>query len=104
MKKKVNINERKIIQGLFILCSLIVIILSVVGDKGFLQLHELKQTESALIKEVKELRQERRIWVKKIESIRNNQTYLETYAREELGMIKNNEILLKLVPKRNESN
>ncbi len=104
MKKKVNINERKVIQGLFILCSLIVIILSIVGDKGFLQLHKLKQNESALIQEVKELRQDRRIWIIKIESIRNNRTYLETYAREEFGMIKNNEILLKLVPKQNDSN
>ncbi len=46
-----------------------------------------------------ELRKEKRIWINKINSIRQNQTYLETYAREQMGMIKKDEIVLKLVPK-----
>ena len=102
MRRKININEKKLIQGLFVFCSLLVILLSIIGDKGFMQLHRLKQTESLLIHELKELRKERRIWLKKIESIRGNRTYLETYAREQLGMVGNHETLLKLVPEEDE--
>ncbi len=100
MKRKIHFNEKKIIQGFFIFCSIIVITLSIIGDKGFLQLHELKQLESSLVKELEELKHERRIWIKRVESMKSNQTYLETYARERLGMVKNHEFVLRLVPKK----
>ena len=101
MQRKNSLNEKKLIQGLSVFCTLLVIVLSIVGDKGFLQLRALKRTESALLEELKALKSERRIWLQKIESIRGNRTYLETYAREQLGMVKNHEILIRLVSQKN---
>ena len=101
-KKKINISERKLIQFLFLCCSVTVVILSLIGDKGFLQLHELKKRESRLQEEITELKEEKRLWLRKIESIRGNRRYLETYAREQLGMVRNNEMLFRLVTKENE--
>ncbi|MBU3916509.1 septum formation initiator family protein, partial [bacterium] len=95
MKKKLKLKEKKILQGLIVFFSLIVITLSLVGDKGFLQLMALKNQEKILLKEIEDLESEKKEWINKIHSLKTNETYIETIAREKLGMIKHDEFLIK---------
>jgi len=41
------------------------------------------------------LKKKKQIWLNKINSIKNNQTYFDTYAREQLGYVKNYEFLIR---------
>jgi cell division protein FtsB len=100
--KKINLNEKKIIQGLIILCSVVVFLLSFLGDKGYFELHKLKQKESAIEAKIESLKKEKQIWLNKIHSIKNNRTYFETYAREQLGYVKNYEYLIRFTAPKNE--
>ncbi len=96
MKKKLKLKEKKIVQGLIVFSSLIVVTLSLVGDKGFLQLMALKKQEKTLHLEIEDLKSEKKEWMNKIQSLKTNKTYIETIAREKLGMIKKDEFLVKL--------
>jgi cell division protein FtsB len=92
MKSRIKLSDRKIIQWLAIFASLTVITFSLIGDKGVIQLIALKQQETGLKREIEELKQERKEWIYKIQSIKQNRSYAETMAREELGMIRDDEI------------
>lgn len=100
--KSINLNEKKIIQGLVILCSVVVFLLSFLGDKGYFELHKLKQKERAIEAKIVSLNKKKQIWLNKIHSIKINQTYFETYAREQLGYVKNYEYLIRFTAPENE--
>lgn len=89
-------KEKKIIQGLVIFGTAIVIILSLVGDKGLLQFYSLKKQESQLKNDIKQLKSEKQDWISKINSLKTNLTYIETIAREEMGMVRSDEVLVLL--------
>ncbi|PCI27786.1 MAG: hypothetical protein COB67_07820 [SAR324 cluster bacterium] len=94
MAKK-KINEKKAIQALIGLCAIVVITLSLIGDKGVLPLRELKQQEVQLIKDIEYLKTQRLEWQGQVRSLKSNQTYLETLAREQLGLVKKDELIIK---------
>ena len=96
MKSKIKLNDKKVIQWLIIFCSLTVITFSLIGDKGLVQLIALKQQESELKREIEELKQERKDWIHRIQSIKQNRSYVETIAREQLGMIRDDEVVLQI--------
>ncbi len=93
MKSRIKLSDRKVIQWLAIFASLTVITFSLIGDKGVIQLIALKQQEMELKREIEELKQDRKEWIYKIQSIKENRSYVETIAREELGMIWDDEIV-----------
>ncbi len=92
-----QINERKVLRGLGLIFSISVVAISIFSDKGLLQLKELKKVESSLIIEIEKLKQENLEWKEKVKSLKTNRTYLESLAREELGMVKRDEISIQLV-------
>lgn len=92
---RLKINEKKAVQSLILFISLFVITLSLIGDKGIVQLHRLEQQESDLLREIEELKQKRQEWTQKVHSLKTNRTYLETLAREELKLIHKNEMLIQ---------
>ena len=78
------------------MCSLVIIILSLVGDKGLIQLQALKKQEARLEEEIGKLVIERQEWLTKVQALKNNTTYFETIAREELGMVKKGELAFQI--------
>ncbi len=89
-------KEKKVTQGLIIFSILIVVVLSLFGDKGLMQLIALQGQEIKLTREIEELKQQKHEWFRKIESLKNNRTYIETIAREKLGMVKSEEKVIRL--------
>ncbi len=96
MRKKLKLSEKKVIQWLTIFSSVIVVTFSLIGDKGFFQLAALKRQEQKLEREIQELKGEKKEWINKIQSLKLNRTYIETIAREKLGMIRDDEIVIQL--------
>jgi len=93
----VKLLEKKALQSLSFFCIFIVILLFFIGDKGLLQLRELKQKEVSLHSEIEVLKQEKREWINRVDLLKKDQTYFETLAREKLGMIRSDEILIEIV-------
>lgn len=89
-------KEKKIVQGLAIFGIAIVMVLSLVGDKGLLQYYSLKKQESQLETDIERLKSEKQDWISKINSLKTNLTYIETIAREEMGMVRSDEVLVLL--------
>ncbi len=96
MRNKSKFKDNKIVQSLIIFCAVIVVIISLIGDKGLVQYMALKDQEEKLEMEIQQLKEKRQEWIKKIQSIKSNQTYIENIAREQLGMIRKDEKLIKL--------
>ena len=95
-------HEKKVLQTLIVLSSITMVVLSLVGDTGYFELQNLKNTEQTLIKEIEELKTKRLEWHSKIKSAKKNPAYIETLAREEFGLIKPGEKLVKLVVEKKE--
>lgn len=95
MLKRYKLEQKKVIQSIAIFISIIIVTLSLIGDKGILQLWSLKKEEKKLIEEINQLKMDKEIWTSKVHSLKTNKTYLESIAREELGMIKADEILIE---------
>jgi len=93
MLNTLKTKEKKIIQWLIIFCSITIVTLSLIGDKGLIQLVALKKQQRQLQQDIQDLKQERKEWIFKIQSLKKSQTYVETIAREKLGMVRNNEIV-----------
>lgn len=91
-----KLGEKNLIQGLIIFSIGVVAIVMFFGDKGVLQFSALKKQETELKQEIEELTREREEWMNKIQSLKTNRTYMETIAREELGMVHNTEIMIRL--------
>jgi len=96
MKKRLGFSEKSIVQWLILFCSIIVVTLSLIGDKGYLQLMALKEKERNLEHEIVNLEHEKREWIEKIQSLKKNKSYIETIAREQLGMVRKDETVLRL--------
>ncbi|MDT8446821.1 MAG: septum formation initiator family protein [bacterium] len=94
MSRKLPFKEKKVVQGLLVLLTLVVVLLSLIGDKGVVQLSRIQEQESQLKTELEALRREKLEWAGKLASLRHNSTYLETLARERLGMIAKDEFIL----------
>lgn len=56
----------------------------------------LKEKEQNLEQEIKNLEHEKREWIDKIQSLKKNKSYIETIAREQLGMVRKDETVLRL--------
>lgn len=95
MLKKYKFEEKRILQSILIFLSIVIVTLSLIGDKGILQLWSLKKEEAKLIEEIKQLKHDKKIWLSKVKSLKSNKTYLESIAREELGMVRADEIVIQ---------
>lgn len=85
-----------------ILLSLAVLILSsmlffvVFGENGWLDLQSLRQEKQRLLLQNKKLQKENLSLYREIDRLKNDMAYIENVARQELGMVKKEELILKL--------
>ena len=72
------------------------ILLSIAGDRGLVELSRRRIIVSQLEREIEQLRVENARLSREVEALRSDWSYLEKLAREELEMIKPGEVLLLL--------
>jgi len=92
-----KMGERKLLQGIFAFVALLVVVLSLFGDKGLLQLNSLKAQEAALQIELQDLQQEQARWLARLKALKEGSSYFETLARQELGYVKEGEVIIRIV-------
>jgi len=69
--------------------------LIILGDNGVIDLSILKKQKNTLIEENKKIQQEISSLSIEIDRAKNDPAYIETVARQELGMIGKDEVILK---------
>ncbi|MGA1844376.1 MAG: FtsB family cell division protein [bacterium] len=83
--------------------ALFFIVLSIFGQNGLLQIGELKLVRKSLIKEVVALQEENDALSKEIQGLREDPFVIEKVAREELDLVRPNEVVYHLIPLSEES-
>jgi cell division protein FtsB len=87
------IKRQKITLALVFFAMLILLLVVILGDKGWLELRRLQHTHQALIKGNTLLTQENSKMYDTIDRLQNDPEYIENIARRELGMIRSNELI-----------
>lgn len=82
----------KVVVGFVVL---VILAFTVFGDRGLVQLLSYKRQREALKEEARRLEEENRALAEEIERLKNDDSYLEQLAREELGMVKPGELVFQ---------
>lgn len=65
------------------------------GDNGLIELKRLQRRHAALVQENEGLSQENARMYSSIDRLKNDPDYIENIARQELGMIRSDELIFK---------
>ncbi len=88
-------RRQKIKLGLVFSAMLILLLVVIFGDNGWLELRRLQHTHQTLTKGNAVLTQENAQMYGAIDRLQNDADYIENIARQELGMIRSNELIFK---------
>ena len=65
------------------------------GERGFIHLYKMEKERQAYVEKIRLLEAENQRLLDEINRVRSDKEYLESYARRELGLLKDNEILYR---------
>lgn len=65
------------------------------GERGFIHLYRMEKDRRAYLERIRNLEIENQELLEEIKILRTDKQYLESVARKELGLIKENEILYR---------
>jgi len=85
-----------ILLSLAIVGMFVLLLIAVFGDKGAADLGQLKREKTLLMKQNAQLERENIELYREIDRLENDLDYIESVARQELGMVRENEIILKV--------
>jgi cell division protein FtsB len=63
------------------------------GERGFLHLYKMEKDKQAYLERIRKIEKENQALVEEIQRLNTDSAYLESVARKELGLVKENEIL-----------
>jgi len=87
---------KKILLGAGLGAFLALVGVGIFGAHGLLRLHQLRAERKDLEKEKAALERDNSTMTRRIEALKNDLKYLEQQARKKLGMIKPDEVIIKL--------
>lgn len=76
---------------------LIMLALSIANARGFLAMWRMQSEVAQLAHEVRKVEAANDAWLFKIERLRHDKGYIEKIAREELGLVRPNELVFEYV-------
>jgi cell division protein FtsB len=88
-------TQQRLLVILASLCLCALLFFLVFGEDGLVDLRKLKQEKALLFEKIEILHQENMEKYREIHRLENDLAYIEEIARNELGMIKSGEIILK---------
>jgi cell division protein FtsB len=88
-------KRRKITLGLVFSAMFVLLLVVIFGDNGWVELKRLQDTHMALIKDNAMLTRENSKMYDIVDRLQNDPDYIENIARQELGMIRPDEVIFK---------
>lgn len=95
-------SKQKILLSLATVGLLLMFLSILFGDNGLADLNLLKSKRDSLVEENARLVQENRSLYRKIDRLRHDLEFIEHVARQELGVIGKDEVILKFKKDRNQ--
>jgi cell division protein FtsB len=86
----------KTLFSLLILLMFFIFLFILESESGFFDLRRLKRENSRLVERNLSLEHENRALCREIDRLKNDMNYIENIARRELGMIRKDEVIIKL--------
>ncbi len=93
-------SRKNIIIGVSVLFLFPLLVMIISGDNGFFDLKRLNKEKAELVEQARDLESENLKLYRKVERLKNDPVFIENVARQELGMIGKDEIILKFKDKR----
>lgn len=89
-------SEKKLLKTLFffLVLGLIVVWLGF-GERGFLHLYKKEKDRQAYQERIRKIEKDNQALIEEIERLNTDDTYLESVARKELGLVRDDEILYR---------
>lgn len=87
--------RKKTILTIALVCMCGLFVLIVFGKNGLVELIRLKSTRQSIIEKNESLVQENMQLYRTIDRLQNDLSYVENVARQELGMIRSDELIFK---------
>lgn len=75
----------------------VILFFTIFGERGLLHIHHLNREHAELEKEMAALRRENERLKSEIEALRSNREYLESIARREFGLVRQNEVIYRFM-------
>ena len=91
-------RKQSVILSFSILVLVSLFFFVVLGEKGFFDLNSLKQEKNMLLEKNRRLEQENLALSRTIDRLKNDLAFIESVARQELGMIGKDELIFKFKP------
>lgn len=88
-------SKKKIIIGVSVLFLFTLLIMIVFGNNGFRDLKRLKKESASLAEQSRDMESHNLKLYRKVERLKNDPVFIENVARQELGMIGEDEVILK---------
>lgn len=94
--KDPGLGGARVFFGLSLAGSLLLLGWSVWGERGWLDLRKVRQQESRLREQIRDLEKENRRLLREVTALREDPYAVERIAREELGLVKPGEVVYEL--------
>jgi len=65
------------------------------GDRGFIHLYQMEKERKVYAERIRALEEENQRLLEQIERLRSDKAYIESEARKELGLLKDNEVIYR---------
>jgi cell division protein FtsB len=97
-------TKQKVILSFSILALFLLLLQIIFGDKGFIDLNNLKKESNCLMEKNEGISQKNLSLYREIERLENDPEFIESVARHELGMIGKDEVIFKVNKSGSENN
>ncbi len=87
-------TKQSILLALAILCLFSLLLFIVFGESGLADLNLLKQERNRIVDKNEQLTQENLAKYREIDRLENDLAYVEQVARDDLGMVKPDEVII----------
>ena len=88
-------NTQKILLSLVMLVLLNILLIIVFGDRGLVEVGHLKGERDRLLRDNRALKEKNLALRREIERLKTDPAYIEHVARQELGMIGRDEVIVR---------
>ncbi len=90
-------NKKRFVKSSFVAILLLGLLIAWLGfgERGFIHLYRMEKERQAYLERIKKLEKENHELLEEIHQLRTDSEYVESVARRELGLIKDNEILYR---------
>ena len=99
-----SLNKKKFLR--YTLATIVLILALVAwigfGERGFIHLYRMEKERQNYLEKIAELEQTNKELMNQIRRMREDRDYIETVARRELGLVKENELIIKFNPENKE--